>query len=102
MISSPLSIIFNKSILSGKVPSDWRCANVASVFKKGSRAIAENYRPISLTSIICKILESIIHKVIVAHLKQYDLINSSQHGFRQHRSCLTNLLRVSRNINFTY
>ena len=92
VISLPLSIIFNKSILSGEVPSDWRCANVASVFKKGSRAIAENYRPISLTSIICKILESIIHRSIVAHLKQYDLINSSQHGFRQHRSCLTNLL----------
>ena len=92
VIALPLSIIFNKSLLSGEVPPDWRCANVTSVYKKGSRSIAENYRPISLTSIICKLLESIIHDSIVAHLREQNLINTSQHGFTQHRSCLTNLL----------
>ena len=92
VIALPLSIIFNKSLLSGEVPPDWRCANVTSVYKKGSRSIAENYRPISLTSIICKILESIIHDSIVTHLTEQNLINTSQHGFTKHRSCLTNLL----------
>ena len=54
--------------------------------------MAENYRPISLTSIVCKILESFVCKAIVAHLNEHKLLRSSQHGFVAHRSCLTNLL----------
>ena len=50
------------------------------------------YRPVSLTSIVCKILESIIKDSIVVHLNTFNLINTTQHGFRKGRSCLTNLL----------
>ena len=91
-ISLPLYLIFNKSLRSGEVPDDWKYANVTPAFKKGNRSLAENYRPISLTSIICKILESLIHDNIINHLNNFQLIRTSQHGFTQHRSCLTNLL----------
>ena len=77
---------------SGEVPTDWKLAHVTPVFKKGSRTLAENYRPFSLTSIVCKILESIICEVVIIHLSDQKLLNSSQHGFMSHRSCLTNLL----------
>ena len=92
IISEPLCIIFNKSLATGDIPEDWRTAHVTPVFKKGSRLHAENYRPISLTSIVCKILESMITREIVSYLSSNKLLNSSQHGFVTHRSCLTNLL----------
>jgi len=59
--------------------------------KKGNRNKADNYRPISLTSQICKIIESIIRDTAVKHLEDNLLISDSQHGFRRGRSCLTNL-----------
>ena len=88
----PLSIIFNKSLQEGVVPDDWKLANVSPIFKKGNRTSASNYRPISLTSVICRLMESILRDTIVEHLKSNNLIRSSQHGFMPHRSCLTNLL----------
>ena len=92
VISLPLTLIFNKSLLSGEIPLDWRIAHVTPIYKKGNRAVAENYRPISLTSIICKILERMICEIIMTHLLEHNLLNSSQHGFMARRSCLTNLL----------
>ena len=62
------------------------------MFKKGKRSEPGNYRPVSLTSILCKILESMIKDKIVEHLQVFNLINDSQHGFMKGRSCLTNLL----------
>ena len=59
-ISKPLAIIFNLSLQDGIVPHEWKCANVIPLFKKGSRCKAEIYRPVSLTSVICKLLESLI------------------------------------------
>ena len=92
VVSQPLCMLSNKSLCTGEVPNDWRIAFVTPVFKKGSRSLAENYRPISLTSIVCKILEPVICKIIVAHLSERRLLKSSEHGFVSHRSCLTNLL----------
>ena len=91
-ISVPLTIIYRKSLEEGVVPQDWRNANITPVFKKGSKVLAENYRPISLTSVICKIMESIIRDAITHHLTVNSLINGSQHGFMARKSCLTNLL----------
>ena len=76
----------------GQVPSDWKVANVTPIYKKGSKAEAGNYRPVSLTSICCKMMESIIRDDVVEHLTQNRLIHSSQHGFIKNKSCLTNLL----------
>ena len=60
--------------------------------KKGSRQQVENYRPVSLTSVIGKVIESIIWDEIVAHLNKYKLVRDTQHGFRKGRSCASNLL----------
>jgi len=60
--------------------------------KKGSKAHATNYRPVSLTSVCCKLFESIIRDQLVDHLERNGLISESQHGFMLNRSCATNLL----------
>ena len=74
------------------VPLEWKEANIIPLFKKGSRNKSVNYRPVSLTSVICKLLESIIRDHIMDFLIKHKLINSSQHGFLKSKSCLTNLL----------
>ena len=57
---TPLYLLFKESLKTGKIPQQWKDATVVAIFKKGSKHLASNYRPISLTCIICKILESII------------------------------------------
>jgi len=91
-ICHPLTIIFQKSLRSGEVPHDWKLANVSPIYKKDKHSEPSNYRPISLTSQICKLFESLIRDSIVDHLESNKLIGDSQHGFRRGRSCLTNLL----------
>jgi len=93
-LSVPLSILFNKSIHEGVVPQDWREATVTAIFKKGTRCDPGNYRPVSLTSIVCKTLESLIRDVLVSYMNENKLYTECQHGFRQHRSCITQLLEV--------
>jgi hypothetical protein len=97
-LADPLSILFRKSLDSGYVPIDWRMANVTPIYKKGPRHMPENYRPVSLTSHISKLMETIIREGILQHLKQYKLIRESQHGFTKKRSCLTNLLVFLENV----
>ena len=65
-IAPCLKIIFQDSWNTGSVPSDWRKANVSAVFKKGDKTAASNYRPVSLTSIPCKLLEHILFSSIMA------------------------------------
>uniref|UniRef100_A0A0P4VPM3 Reverse transcriptase domain-containing protein n=1 Tax=Scylla olivacea TaxID=85551 RepID=A0A0P4VPM3_SCYOL len=91
-ICKPLSLLFTKSFNSGKVPEDWKLANVTPIEKKGDNSLPSNYRPISLTSVVCKLMETVIRNNLVNFLEENDLINDSQHGFRNRRSCLTNLL----------
>ena len=91
-ISTPLAKLFNLSLEEGIVPSEWKEANVTPLFKKGSRNKPENYRPVSLTSVVCKLLETLIRDHMVEFLVKHKLINTSQHGFLKARSCLTNLL----------
>ena len=91
-ISYPLYLLFRKSLDESVIPDDWKQGLVTPIHKKGNRNSAENYRPVSLTSQICKIFESIIRDSIMHHLESNNMINDSQHGFRKGRSCLTNLL----------
>ena len=92
LLAVPLSIIYKRSLLERKVPCDWKRANVTPIFKKGSKSDPGNYRPVSLTSQACKVLEAIIRESIVNHLKEHSLLLNSQHGFSKGKSCLTNLL----------
>jgi hypothetical protein len=94
----PLSKLFVMSLELGKIPQDWKDANITPLFKKGSKSKAENYRPISLTSVVGKLLESIIKDNLLNHLEKYKLLRDSQHGFRKGRSCLTNLLEFMEDV----
>ena len=92
VICGPLALIYTKCIETGEVPPEWKTANVAPIFKKGSKSVPGNYRPVSLTCVLCKVMEKIICDAIIEHLKLYDLIRRSQHGFMRSKSTLTNLL----------
>ena len=91
-LCDPILDIFKTSLESGNVPNDWRIANISPIHKKGSKIEPLNYRPVSLTSVLSKVIESIIRENIVEHLNGNNLITEVQHGFRSNRSCLTNML----------
>ena len=93
-ISPILKILFDKSIREGRLPYQWKEAHVIALFKKGSRRKPNNYRPVSLTSICCKILEKFVRDDIVKNLEKQGLFHKDQHGFRYGLSCCTQLLEV--------
>ena len=95
VIAEPLTTLFNQSIQEGKVPNDWKNAEVVAIYKnKGARTKPNNYRPVSLTCILCKVLESIVRDSIVSYFKDCSLYSDSQHGFRHKRSCISQLIQV--------
>ena len=93
-LALPLTHLFNKSIEDGTIPDDWKAAEVVAIFKKGDKSDPGNYRPVSLTCIVCKLLESLVREVIVNYFEANDLYANCQHGFRQGRSCMTQLIEV--------
>ena len=92
VLAPGLASIFNKSLKTGYLPSDWRDANITPIFKKGDKHLAENYRPVSLTSVSCKLLEHIICRHMLNHFEKYNILTSLNHGFRSGYSCETQLL----------
>ena len=90
----PLAMVFKNSVVNNIVPSDWRIADVIPIFKKGSKGLPSNYRPVSLTCVVGKVLERLIKKTIVKHLETNNLILPTQHGFMANKSCATNLLTM--------
>ena len=93
-IAGALVIIFNKSIEEGSVPEDWKEAEVIALYKKGARSERGNYRPVSLTSICCKILESFIHDHIMKYILTNDLLTKKQYSFVKGRSTVLQLLHM--------
>ena len=91
-IAAPLVILLNITLAHHKIPEDWRKAFVSPIFKKGARNRAENYRPISLTSIVCKIMESVVKETILGHMISNNLLSKKQYGFISGRSTVTQLL----------
>ena len=94
LIAEPLSILFNNSLQFGSLPRDWISANVTPVFKKGDKHLPKNYRPISLTSLVVKLMEKIIYRKRMDFLLENNKLNPYQHGFRQHHSCQTQLIET--------
>ncbi|KFO80749.1 RNA-directed DNA polymerase from mobile element jockey, partial [Cuculus canorus] len=74
VLSKPLSIIFQWSWLTGEVPLDWRLANVVPIYKKGCREDLGNYRPVSLTSVLGKVMEQVILSAIMKHMQENRVI----------------------------
>ena len=90
-ICVPLSILFKKSLKEGAHES-WRKAIITTIYKKGLRSDPGNYRPISITSVISKMMESIVRDAIVTHMMKHELFTDDQHGFVPGRDCITQLL----------
>ena len=93
-IADPLEIIFNKSMGTGKLPNRWKLAEVRPIFKKGDKTEPGNYRPVSLTSIVCKVYEGFIRDKLFEHLTTNGLLSEEQYGFCGGRSCTTQLLNT--------
>lgn len=92
-IVEPLCTLFNICFYTRKLPSCWLEANVIPIFKqKGSISSADNYRPISLTSVICKTMEQCVKEIMLNHLISNNLLSPHQHGFLPKKSTLTELL----------
>ena len=87
-----LAVFFQASLNQGIIPDDWKKANVAPIFKKGDRSKPENYRPISLTSVTCKVLEHIVLSNVMTYLEDHNVLSDAQHGFRKKRSCVSQLV----------
>ena len=85
-ISIPFPRVFNLSLIEGVVSFEWKEANIKPLFKKDSRNKSQNYRPVSLISVICTLLETLIKDCMLDFFVGYKLLNTSQHGLSLRRS----------------
>ncbi len=91
-IAFVLKVLFQQSLDNGKVPKDWRRANITAIYKKSNRQDPANYRPVSLTSVSCKTLEHIIVSHTMDHLAHHNILVLFEHGFRSKRSTESQLI----------
>ena len=94
-IAPSLSLVYRRSYDMGKVPSGWKVAHVTPVYKKGEHYKPSNYRPISLVSIPCKVMEHIVVSNTMRHLEDNKILAPNQHGFRAKHSCETQLIELT-------
>ena len=92
MLARPLFLLWRKCFQNGYTPDACKSALIVPIHKGKSKALPKNYRPVALTSQICKIFEKVVRKYLVSFLEENGLLNQSQHGFRKGRSCLSQLL----------
>lgn len=93
VICRPLTVIYNKCLSEGVMPTVWKHANITPVHKGGSKRSVEQYRPISILSALSKLLERLVHNELYPIL--HNAIIQQQHGFVKRRSTTTNLLIFS-------
>ena len=94
VLSEPISIILNMSFESATLPDNWKTAHISAIHKKGSKHLPENYRPVSLTSVVAKLAESFIRETIMVHMRDNKLFSKKQFGFLGGRSTVLQLLVV--------
>ncbi|XP_047145890.1 uncharacterized protein LOC124818843 [Hydra vulgaris] len=92
-VATPLALIYRKSIETGNISSKWKEANTTPIFKNGNTTDPLN-RPVSLTSLPCKVMEAFIKEAIMTHLMENKLLSKNQHGFVKNKACVTNLLET--------
>ena len=93
-IAPVICLLFEKSLKTSQLPSEWTKAQVCPLYKKGDKTDPANYRPISLTCILCKVMEHVIASNISRHITQHNILYELQHGFREKRSCETQLIEL--------
>ena len=93
-IAPALVLIYQASLNQGVLPDDWLKAKIVPVYKIGSYTNPSNYRPVSLTSICCKLLEHTIYSHIITHLQNNNILCLQQHGFRYGRSYETQMIEI--------
>ena len=91
-IASPLEIIFNLCFMRTQIPDRWKEAYVFPLPKKPPYSEPNNFRPVSITSLFCRLFEKIMKESIVRHLDQHSIIPASQHGFSTGKSTITQML----------
>ena len=91
-VANPLALLMNATFNESVLPKDWKKAFVSPIYKKGARNRAENYRPISLTSVVCKLMEKLVKDAVFNHLIKNNLLSKKQFGFISGRSTVTQLL----------
>lgn len=89
--ASFLCLLFSQSLLTEHLPEDWKKGKVVPIFKSGNKNSPLNYRPISLTSVPCKLMEHVIYSHIINFLDSNSFFDPAQHGFRRGFSCETQL-----------
>ena len=95
VICFPLQTIFEVSFRSHALPFDWLQSNVTAIHKKGPKHLVENYRPISLTCVCCKVMETIIKHQIMAHVENHKMLSPLQFGFHSGKSTSLQLLKCT-------
>ena len=98
-LCGPLTLLFQQSLDTGAVPGDWKRAAVCPIYKKGDRSDPANYRPVSLTCILSKVMEHIITSSLMRHADNTGWLVDEQHGFRAGRSCETQLVELTGDIS---
>jgi len=89
---TPIAIIIFRILQSGRLPDEWKTATVKPIFKKGKSSDVNNYRPISLTCVCCKMFESVLKNHLLQYLMSNSIISKTQHGFLNNHSTTTNLI----------
>jgi len=92
-----ITLLFQASV-DQHIPEERKKANVVPAFKNGDQGKVENYQPISLSSVLCKTLEHIIHSHLMKHFDQHHILCDEQHGFRKKHSCESQLLLADKDL----
>ena len=98
-LAYPLSLIYKSCYNSGSLPQEWKLGHVVPIFKKGDRHEVSNYRPISLTCLVAKILERIVKEELL--MRTYSYLDARQHGFLENKSCATNLVGLCDSVSLS-
>ena len=93
-LAKPITRLLNLSLSSGFIPDFWKTSIILPLFKKGDKHAFDNYRPIALTSSLCKITEKLVYDHLLAFFNSRNILPDSQHGFRQNKSVTTQLLET--------
>lgn len=94
VLAEPLCSIYNTSLQTCQLPDVWKEANISAIFKKGDRKLPSNYRPVSLTSIPCKLMEGVVRDRLIDHMTTNNLLSKQQFGFIKGRTTSLQLLHV--------